>query len=126
MANAEDNASGRFWQGRFKSQALLDEAALIAAMVYVDLNPIRAGMAETPEESDYTVIQQRIVEQDPDIANRQPDRIGKLPEDLQTAIGKLMPFSNRLARSRHQTLYSLRFPMNSVTIWRWWTGPAAH
>ena len=80
MANAEDNASGRFWDGRFKSQALLDEAALIAAMAYVDLNPIRAGMAETPEESDYTAIQQRIVEQNPDIANRQPDAIEKLPE----------------------------------------------
>ena len=93
MANAEDSASGRFWEGRFKSQALLDEAALIAAMAYVDLNPIRAGMAETPEESDYTAIQQRIVEQDPDIANRQPDAIEKLPEDLQPAIGKLMPFA---------------------------------
>ena len=97
MANAEDNASGRFWEGRFKSQALLDEAALIAAMAYVDLNPTRAGMAETPEESDYTAIQQRIVEQDPDIANRQPDAIGKLPEDLQTAIGKLMPFSDQMS-----------------------------
>ena len=97
MANAEDNASGRFWERGFKSQALLDKAALIAAMAYVDLNPIRAGMAETPEESGYTAIQQRILEQDPDIANRQPDAIGKLPEDLQTAIGKLMPFSDQMS-----------------------------
>ena len=95
MANAEDNASGRFWEGRFKSQALLDKAALIAAMAYVDLNPIRAGMAQTPEESDYTAIQQRILEQDPKIADRQTDAVEKLPEDLQTAIGKLMPFSNQ-------------------------------
>ena len=95
MANAEDNASGRFWEGRFKSQALLDEAALIAAMAYVDLNPIRAGMAETPEASDYTAIQQRILEQDPKIADRHTDALDKLPEDLQTAIGKLMSFSNQ-------------------------------
>ncbi len=60
-ANAEDGVKGRFWEGRFKSQALLDEQALLAAMAYVDLNPVRAGLAETPETSDYTSIQERVV-----------------------------------------------------------------
>jgi REP element-mobilizing transposase RayT len=53
-ANHEEGSSGRFWAGRFKSQPLLDEAALLACSVYVDLNPVRAGIAATPEESQFT------------------------------------------------------------------------
>lgn len=101
MANAEDKVSGRFWEGRFKSQAILDEAALVATMAYVDLNPIRARMAETPEGSDYTSIQQRILEQDPALKREKTDPAGKLPEDLQAAIGKLMPFFDHTSADRH-------------------------
>jgi REP element-mobilizing transposase RayT len=45
-----------FFQGRFRSQALVEEADLLTAMAYVDLNPVRAGIAATPEESEFTSI----------------------------------------------------------------------
>jgi REP element-mobilizing transposase RayT len=53
-ANREDRCTGTFWEGRYKSVVLLDQAALTGCMAYVDLNPIRAGIAATVEGSGYT------------------------------------------------------------------------
>ncbi len=61
-ANLEDNCKGRFWEGRFRCQRVDSIGGLLACAAYVDLNPIRAGVATTPEDSDHTSIQDRIHE----------------------------------------------------------------
>ena len=60
QANKEDGCTGKFWESRFNSQALKSEEALLSGMVYVDLNPVRADIAKTPEDSEYTSIRERL------------------------------------------------------------------
>jgi len=60
QANREDNCTGHFWESRFKSYPLDTEEAVLSCMAYVDLNPIRAAIADTPEASDHTSLKERI------------------------------------------------------------------
>ena len=76
-ANEEDGCTGRFWEGRFKCQALLDKKALIACMIYVELNPVRGNLSETPEKSEYTSIFHRV-----EAAKQQTQ-----PEELMPFVG---------------------------------------
>ena len=61
-ANEESGTRGHFHEQRFYSGALLSEAALLAAMAYVDLNPVRAGLAERIEACRETSIAERLRE----------------------------------------------------------------
>ena len=60
LANKEDGCKGTFWESRYKSIAILDEEALLATCAYIDLNPVAAGVATTPETSKHTSVRQRV------------------------------------------------------------------
>jgi len=93
LANAEDHCTGRFWEGRFKTQALLDEAALMSCMAYVDLNPVRATIANTPETSDHTSIKRRL-----------SLLTAKSKKDLQKQPAELFPFVGNPRKNRPEGL----------------------
>jgi REP element-mobilizing transposase RayT len=109
-ANIEDQCTGRFWEGRFKSQALLDEAGLLTAMAYVDLNPIRAGIASTPEASEFTSIYDRIKHL----------RAAASDQRLSTSKIPLRRFSDERQRAEPSIPYSLRDYLSLVD----WSGRA--
>ena len=48
--NKRHNRSGTLWEGRYKSSLIDSEAYLLTCMAYIDLNPVRAGVAESAED----------------------------------------------------------------------------
>jgi REP element-mobilizing transposase RayT len=82
QANREDKCTGKFWESRFTSQALKSEEALLSCMAYVDLNPVRAGVADRPETSSHTSIRERL----------QPEFDLQQAIDDQTECGDLLDF----------------------------------
>jgi REP element-mobilizing transposase RayT len=114
-ANAEDQCKGRFWEGRFKSQALLDEGALLTCMSYVDLNPIRAGLAKTPEDSDFTSIQERIA------AYTKHQNRGKAKQAPKQQPTKLYPFKKPREKDRAKRI---DFELDDYLRLVDWTGRA--
>lgn len=89
QANQEDGCTGRFWEGRFKSQALLDEAAVLSCMAYVDLNPVRAKIEKAPDTSKHTSIFQRV----------------KAIKEQQSQPCPLMPFSGSIRQEQPKSIH---------------------
>ncbi len=46
--NQRHGRSGTLWEGRYRSTLIETERYLLACMVYIDLNPVRAGMVAQP------------------------------------------------------------------------------
>ena len=95
-ANRDDGEIGKFWQSRFKGVKLLDEASILACAAYVDLNPIRAAIAENLEGSLYTSAQQRVLELQSTAAKKgrvkgQSSKRGGRRAGLKSIAGSLCP-----------------------------------
>ena len=107
QANAEDGCTGHFWEARFHSQPLRSEAALLTAMAYVDLNPVRAGMTSRPERSEYTSIKARVE------GDFERTAIGNAVScllrrngirDVECPVRALMPFTDEVGHSKQPAL----------------------
>jgi putative transposase len=48
--NDSQKRSGTLWEGRYKSTVIQTERYLLACMVYIDLNPVRAGLVVGPQD----------------------------------------------------------------------------
>jgi len=106
QANREDRCTGHFWEARFHSQALRSERALIAAMAYVDLNPVRAGLSG-PEQSQYTSLKARmhVIQQRTNLAAGILEAIER--DELlhfEASVRPLMAFSDGTTRPNTTTL----------------------
>ncbi len=119
-ANKEDGCRGRFWEGRYKSQALLDETALLSCMMYVDLNPIRAGMSKTLETSDYTSIQERIFNVAKTLKKAQ-QRVTKTQQKTRQTPTPLYPF---LGAERENEVPGIAYSLVDYFDLIDWTGRA--
>jgi REP-associated tyrosine transposase len=50
LVNEKYSRSGTLWEGRYRACGVHAEGYLLACMRYVELNPVRAGLAATPEQ----------------------------------------------------------------------------
>jgi REP element-mobilizing transposase RayT len=119
QANIEDQCTGKFWESRFTSQALKTEEALLSCMAYVDLNPVRAGIATRPETASHTSIRERI---QPEFslhkAVEDQAQCGDLLE-FNTPLKPLLPFDGKL---QNETQAGILFNFQEYLKLVDWTG----
>jgi putative transposase len=52
--NSRYNRSGNLWEGRYKASLVQDDRYFLACQRYIELNPVRAGMVDSPEQYPYS------------------------------------------------------------------------
>ena len=97
--NEESGCKGRFWQGRFYSKLLTSAEAVLPCQTYIDLNPIRAGIATTPENSTYTSAHDRIH------ANQNQTKLRDTQKFLSENQGsELSPYQKEMVNTMKETI----------------------
>jgi hypothetical protein len=60
LANQQDRCTGAFFEGRYKSIAILDQESFLSVAACIDLNPVAAGIVPLPEQSPHSSIKERV------------------------------------------------------------------
>ena len=81
--NFREGWRGHLWQERFHS-CVMDEWHLLAAVRYIELNPVRARLCNTPAEWPWSSVHAHLAGQDDDLTTTRPmlHRIGNWPRYL--------------------------------------------
>lgn len=120
--NKESDKTGAFWEKRFCSKELNSEADLIKCMSYVDLNPVHAGIANNPDESEYTSFREREQKayiQSDIISQGLEDGEGDTLANYGIPVKWLMPFKDQIESEEHS---HIEFTYTDYREFVYWVG----
>ena len=107
--NRRHERSGTLWEGRFRSSLVDNERYLLICQRYIELNPVRAGMVEAPEDYPWSSYRANARGADDPLLTPHPayTELGRHDEDRRTAYRYL--FQERLS---DQLLTQIRHASN--------------
>jgi len=85
--NRRYERSGTLWEGRFRSSLVDNERYLLICQRYIELNPVRAGMVEAPEDYPWSSYRANALGADDPLLTPHPvyTNLGRNDEDRRTA-----------------------------------------
>lgn len=96
--NFREGWRGYLWQGRFASYAM-DQNHLIAAARYVELNPVKAGLAEYPGDYPWSSAKAHLINKDDDLVHATP--LLEIIKDWERLLASGMPASDENRIEQH-------------------------